>query len=471
MVVVREGVMRTYRSEIVPENKIEVLNHLRQQGPPEDSINNKPELIDPEYEQDSGEIMDLDLTQYDQQTLGGLSRARNIQVSTLSLVSKIESQDGVGEQQPTMDDDDEPNEQVEVKSQIVRHETLDAPEIDNDNTRRAIVKTRATEILTVGVNLAPQEFLVRAGRSEQPLKLLHVGINLSNSDPKGLDRREGPRIQEELDAFDDPSLNGMVTMHVKFNDLSEVEEPPSDDEDAPVIVQDPSGIKGVTFEVENITFSFAVSGNRSQSSRFDEHDKQSLIRLVGDLGKGSAPGGFVGEIIDRMEARLRDDELTDSERDAINDQIMKLRREVDNARTMFNSGIYKQVHNDSHKMARTVMRIVDLSNDAMQRLLPESGMYMMLSESSRTLEGVSLGDVEHKSQVIIEDMGGRERPGARWPEQDRIIYNTVLTSSGQIETQEMLTGLPGSTLVFESGSGNLGATQYATGLQEPQKPR
>jgi phosphatidylinositol-4,5-bisphosphate 4-phosphatase len=117
------------------------------------------------------------------------------------------------------------------------------------------------------------------------------------------------------------------------------------------------------------------------------------------------------------------------------------------------------------------MRIVDLANDAMQTLLPNSNMRMLLSEGSQDMEGVSMGDVEHKSQVIIEDMGGRVIPGEERSEQDQTIFNTVLTSSGQIERQQMVTGIGGSSIVYESGSGNLGAIDYATGLNTPQRLR
>jgi hypothetical protein len=46
----------------------------------------------------------------------------------------------------------------------------------------------------------------------------------------------------------------------------------------------------------------------------------------------------------------------------------------------------------------------------------------------------------------------------------------VLTSSGQIERQQLVTGVGGSTIIYESGSGNRGAIDYATGLHNPQKP-
>jgi hypothetical protein len=223
--------------------------------------------------------------------------------------------------------------------------------------------------------------------------------------------------------------------------------------------------------VENITFSFAVSGSRTQSTRFDEHDKQSLIRLVGDLGVGSRPGGFVGEVIEQLEAQREDEDIDEEARRKIDDQIGKLRREVDAARLLFNSGTYKLVQVDSYKMVRTVMRVVDLANDALANLLPESEMHMLLSQGSQNMDGVSMGDVEHKSQVIIEDMGGRVRPGQKFSEQDSIIFNTVLTSSGQIERQQLVTGIGGNTIVYESGSSNRGATEYATGLHTPEKPR
>ena len=47
----------------------------------------------------------------------------------------------------------------------------------------------------------------------------------------------------------------------------------------------------------------------------------------------------------------------------------------------------------------------------------------------------------------------------------------MLTSSGQLEMQQMMTGFGGSSIVYESGIGNPGAFQYGTGLSNPQPPR
>ncbi len=77
-----------------------------------------------------------------------------------------------------------------------------------------------------------------------------------------------------------------------------------------------------------------------------------------------------------------------------------------------------------------------------------------------------MADVEHKAQLIIEDMGGRVNPGEDFEDQDRVIYNTVLTSSGQAELQQRNTGLPGSKNAKDLGVriDDREAQRYAAGF-------
>ena len=72
-------------------------------------------------------------------------------------------------------------------------------------------------------------------------------------------------------------------------------------------------------------------------------------------------------------------------------------------------------------------------------------------------------DVEIKAQAIIEDMGGKVSPNARFSEEDQRIYNTVLTSSGQDRNQQWNTGLPGSKNAKEAAPriNDEGAQEYA----------
>jgi hypothetical protein len=111
------------------------------------------------------------------------------------------------------------------------------------------------------------------------------------------------------------------------------------------------------------------------------------------------------------------------------------------------------------------MRVVDLGAEAL-RLLGDNDTLMSLSEGCRdNLDSGSMVDVEHKTQAIIEDFGGLVIPGTL-SEQDRTIYNTVLTSSGQVEMQTMTTGLGGTGSVDEVSdrSSDPKALEYARGF-------
>jgi phosphatidylinositol-4,5-bisphosphate 4-phosphatase len=69
-------------------------------------------------------------------------------------------------------------------------------------------------------------------------------------------------------------------------------------------------------------------------------------------------------------------------------------------------------------------------------------MGMSMSEGcKRNIESGVISDVEHKTQVIIEDMGGRMRPGQELTEEERRVYSTVLTGSGETEMLQLNTGM------------------------------
>jgi hypothetical protein len=117
------------------------------------------------------------------------------------------------------------------------------------------------------------------------------------------------------------------------------------------------------------------------------------------------------------------------------------------------------------------MRVVDLAGEGL-RLSGNNDLYMSLSEGCRTnFSGGSKLDIEHKSQVVIEDMGGRVTPGrpldqGNQNDQDLVIYNTVLTSSGDIDLGQQRTGLPGLGDMKDviGRSRNVDVTSYTSGI-------
>jgi hypothetical protein len=363
------------------------------------------------------------------------------------------------------DGDDVTQEEV-LKSQI-RHGVLEGFDLENPDLRERVGSLQAKQVLTLGVNLAPREFLVEARRrhdgGEDRSKFVHVNIALSTSDPSGrhLDRRDGELIQHQINQFERYRGDNMLMVRFTGEELDQ----PKDG-----VIQIVSDNKLVEFDIDPITFSFTVSG-KGTGTRSDQHDRQNLIKLVGDLAVGTAPGGHVGGVVDALQAKRDQPETSDTEKQQIDDMLGKIRREVDTARELFTSGAYKDVSVDPYKMARTVMRVVDLTGEGL-RLAGDHNMHMSLSEGCRTnLEGAGKLDIEHKSQVIIEDMGGRMQPmqldrGGSLNDQDRIIYNTVLTGSGDTEVRGQRTGLHGlgDMRDISTRSRDIEALTYTTGI-------
>jgi hypothetical protein len=415
MQVTRDGVTRTYRSEIVPGSQIggAVGRSYQEHGvkglAPGDRIN----------------------TQH----------APNLQVSYLSRIEKDEN----GEETKT------------GMLRTIRHGVLDSFGIESDLVRKEVSKTGAKEVLTTVVEINDgfkQRALDKHDQGNQPpSKIVHVNINLMPSEFSGLPhgRREGDFIQHQFDAFDEvPNENGRVLLPV---------------------VNEQNIFRNIEFEVDTISFAFGVPKDEDEAKRFDEHDRQNMIKLVGDPVPGTAIGGTMGGLVEKLTVRRRRQDTPEEEKQAITELLAKIRGEVDTVRDQFSSGRYKTTDEDRHRMARHVMRVVDLGGEAL-RLLGDDDTILSLSEGCRdNLDDSSIVDVEHKSQAIIEDMGGSMSPGIELSEEDRNIYNTVLTSSGQVEMQRMTTGLGGTGSVdgVSDRSGDSKALEYSRGFESSRR--
>jgi phosphatidylinositol-4,5-bisphosphate 4-phosphatase len=223
---------------------------------------------------------------------------------------------------------------------------------------------------------------------------------------------------------------------------------------APVIDED--GNTEIEFDIDTITFSFGVNevamgqgiwGLHTDQTLWglvEQHDRENMIKLIGDLNENSYPGGYIGDIFDRLNELAADPNTSPQDRRKLQDLAGQLQREVDTARKMFNSGSYKSGIEDAYKMARSVMRIVNLGAQGLDLLGDDENLLSLSQGCKSNKDRGGMGDVEHKAQVVIEDMGGHVVPGGQFSPQDQTIYNIVLTSSGQDEIQRLNTGLPGS---------------------------
>jgi len=410
MVVTRDGVTRTYRSIITPGAKI-------------------GGVIGQGYERDG-------LTGVSAGNKTETDHARNLQVSELYRVEK--NPDGT--------------ERLIKCSQTIRHGVLDPWDIEDPTERTQAQQNQAKEVLTTVVEVN-DTFKAKAIQKHQqggqpPNKIVHVNLNLTTADTTLIrkmskDYREGDFTLNQFEAFE--HFNGTQTLKVQGPQGNGGNGGP-----APLPPQD------IDFDIDTITFSFgvnevamgrgiwALSTEDTLWGLVEQHDKDNLVKLVGDLTIGTAPGGYIGGLMDDLRAKLDDPGLVGAPRKEIEDLLESLQTEVDITRGMFNSGSFKHGIEDAYKMVRHIMRVVDLGSQALTALGNDE-MVLSLSQGCKSnKDRGGMGDVEHKAQVIIEDMGGKVRPGQTFESEDQIIYNTVLTSSGQSEVQQLNTGLPGS---------------------------
>ncbi len=274
------------------------------------------------------------------------------------------------------------------------------------------------------------------------------GFNLNQN--KG--NVENDEIVENIDDLDDDIDIGKINF---FDDDSGVDAPKQRRQDVgqsterlqkPEDVDDPNQplqkLEKVTFDLETITFAFGVN-DRSRYRQYYDHNRDNLIKLYGDPKPLSAPGGIIGEVVTKLKDRANTRGTDPEEVKEINELVGMIQREVDTARTLFENGSYIRTGNDPYKMIRTVMRIVNLGAEALEFLEDDTTM-LSLSEGCReNLDGGSVADAEHKTQVISEDLGGRVRAGEGLDPQNRLIYQNVLTGSGQTEMSQMYSGQHG----------------------------
>lgn len=427
MFVQRDGVARTYTSEIKPGSQIGhgVGDAYAQDGLKGVSAGNKTEA----------------------------GHGRNLQISALYRDEVGPSGEQLG--------------RVKV-SQTIRHGVLDAWNIDDPTDRRNASRAGAKEVLTTAM-VSDEQFLARAKANslanvqddDHPVsKLVHINLNLTTADSLLIrkaspDYREYDFTRNQFDAFDSQTGHNTLT---------------ADGQD-------------VNLDIDTITLSFGVNavalGEGApwalalESSRWPEdivkHNRENLEKLVGDLGWGSAPGGYVGGIVDQLRQKATDPDTPVDEAEQINATINKIQRETDRVRRMFNGEEYKKGIEDAYRMDRHIMSLVNTTQNALANLLDNHDMMMTLSQGCKSnKDRGGMGDVEHKAQVIIEDMGGQVNPSEKFSEQDQTIYNTVLTSSGQAEVQQLNTGLPGSKNAGEVKAriNDPDAVKYAKGFAD-----
>ncbi|MFO1026785.1 MAG: inositol phosphate phosphatase SopB [Acetobacteraceae bacterium] len=398
MVVHREGVTRTYTSEIKPASQ---LGHG----------------IGDAYAQDG--IQGVSAGNKRQAT-----HARNLQVSALFR------HDEAGNKQ--------------LVSQTIRHGVLDPWEIKDKDARRDAARAGAREVLNVAVTM-DEAFLAQAkvntGQNDEnwqqnPLShLVHVNLNLTTADDLEA-RKLSPGYREH---------DFTMTQFDAFEHNEGVQRFDIDGQDVRVKIDTITLSFGVNAVALGSSLPWSLNGPEERWPQdIIDHNRDNLNKLIGTLNEDARPGGHIGSIVDRLRAKAEQQDLEPQDRAALLHQIGRIQDETDLVRHMFNTGSYKHGIEDAYKMDRHLMRLCTLADEALKSL-GDHNMKMSLSQGCKSnKDRGGVGDVEHKAQAIIEDMGGRVLPGEKLEGEDKTIYNTVMTSSGQLEAQQMNTRLPGS---------------------------
>ena len=398
MPVMRDGVMRTYTSEIVPAQFIN-----RDLGV--DLGNGRTGGV-------SAGVKDSE------------DHARNLKVSRL------------------LDPDGQ------VMTTVVGHGVLDMWDVEDDGDRQTSNERGAREVLEVALtsNDRLRGVLSDPDRPQDapPPRLVHVSVNLISPDTMrdvfGVrDYQERTYTQNQFRAFEANSGPGQSLR---------VFDP--DHPDQPGQARD--------VDVDTITFSFGINGIATGGlqnlmrvwNNVHEHNTANMIKLVGDLGQGEfgargvRPGGFVGEVYDRLEAVINDPGTPPGQLAKAESLMAQLRGQTDLVRGMFTEKTFREGNGDTAKMGREILVLQGLAEQGLELVGAQdlAGTMSKGCKSDKDRGGVT--DVELKSKLILRDLGGEMNPDERLQGDDQGVYYTVSSGSGQLENQRWNTGLSGS---------------------------
>ncbi|WP_368641165.1 inositol phosphate phosphatase SopB [Castellaniella ginsengisoli] len=398
MPVMRDGVIRTYKSEVVPAQFI-------------------------------GHELGVDLGEG---RIGGVSagvkdsedHARNLKVS------RLRDPDG------------------QVMTTVVGHGVLDMWGVEGGNDRQTSNERGAREVLEVALtsNERLRGVLTDPERPQDapPPRLVHVSVNLispdSLRDNLGIrDYQERTYTQNQFRAFEANSGPGQTLRVFDPNNPAQRGE-------------------ARTVNVDAITFSFGINaistGGREMFMRVwnnvHKHNTANMIKLVGDLGEGGfgargvRPGGFVGEVYDRLEAVVNDPGTPPGQLAKAEGLMAQLRGQTDLVRTLFTEESFRTGNGDTAKMGREILVLQGLAEQGLGLVgaTDLAGTMSKGCKSDKDRGGVT--DVELKAKLILRDLGGEMNPDERLQGDDQGVYYTVSSSSGQLENQRWNTGMGGS---------------------------
>lgn len=397
MPVMRDGVMRTYKSEIIPAQFIN-----RNLG----------------VELDDGRIGGVSAGVKDDQ-----DHARNLKLSRLLDPSG------------------------KVMTTVVGHGVLDMWDIDDSGRRQRANENGAREVLEVALsdNGRMRKVLTDPDRPQNAPapRQVHVSVNLISPDTlreivRLQDYQERTYTENQFRAFE---VNSGPGKQLRLFDPRR-----QDHHD------------NVQVDVDTITFSFGI--NVIATSRAEKamwvwrnvhaHNTTNMIKLVGDLGEGpqgalgARPGGFIGQVYDRLQAFVDDPKTPYDQLPQARKLMGQLRGQTDLVRLMFTQESFREGKGDTAKMGREILVLQGLAEQGLD-LVGATDLFGTMSKgckSDKDRGGVT--DVELKSKLILRDLGGDMNPDERLEGDDQGVYYTVSASSGQLENQRWNTGMSGS---------------------------
>ncbi|WP_323018720.1 inositol phosphate phosphatase SopB [Castellaniella sp.] len=399
MVVMRDGVMRTYTSEI-----------------------------------ESAQFMDRSLgVDLGHGRSGGVSAGvrDNVEHARNLKVSRLRDPDG------------------QVMTTVVGHGVLDMWGVDDPQLRQQSNRQGAKEVLEVALssNARLRDGLTDPNRPQgaPAPRLVHVSVNLISPDS----------VREML-----PGLKDYKEKTYTFNQFEAFDANSGPGQDLRVFSpQGPDGGQVAQVDVDTITFSFGINGIATGAMQHlmfgawdnvHEHNTRNMVKLIGDLGdgrfgaRGARPGGFVGEAYDRLQGLIDDQNTDPAQRQNAENLMAQLRGQTDLVRSMFTEETFRKGNGDTAKMGREILVLQGLAEQGLDLagVTDLAGTMSKGCKSDKDRGGVT--DVELKAKLILRDLGGEMNPDERLEGDDQGVYYTVSSSSGQLENQRWNTGLSGS---------------------------
>ncbi len=432
MVVVKDGVVGHYESNIVPASQI------NPRFAREYAKNDPGGPGNPPHAARAGVAA---VTKDDEH------HARNLKVSTLERIGA--------------------NGQPERMATVIGHGVLDMWDIEDPDARATANARGAHEVLEAAISTnarIKEEALNRANLGNPtppgPVKIVHVSVNLTTPAPL----REKPVLKQMLGAVSGKNMedyqektyteaqfaafkanstegNGGHPIGFKIDDDRQQPLPPG---------MAPMGQDAdISVDVDVISFSFAINGMATGSGgaallgsgtwgAVYEHNRGMMEKFVGDLGdgafgsKGTRPGGFIGQVMDGL----------DPNNAAQKALLDKMQAQANTVREMFTTEAFKKGNGDPAKMGREILALQAMAEQALD-MTQNVGLAATMSrgcKSDKDRGGVT--DVELKHKLMVEDMGGEIEYDKQLGDEDQIAYNETAVTG--FRNQGLSTGLLGS---------------------------